>query len=434
MHLDFRITASQGLQGEITVPGDKSISHRALMLAAIAEGTSHIQHLLEGEDNLATLRALSDLGVHIEKDNATYIVHGVGMHGLKPTNKPLDLGNSGTGMRLMAGLLAGQHFDSELIGDQSLMGRPMARIVEPLRQMGAQIAMSEQGTAPLTIKGGCSLKAIQFDSPVASAQVKGGVLLAGLYAQGTTQVCEPASSRDHTERLLEAMGVQIKHQDNTITLNPPKQLKPIDVTVPADFSSAAFFIVAATIVPHSEILIKNVGVNSTRVGMLSILKSMGADIEVQNQSIVSGEPVATIRVRYAPLHGITIPEHLIPLAIDEFPVLMVAAACAEGETVLRGAQELKVKESDRLVSTAKALQALGIKVDLFDDGMRVDGGHFQGGEVNSFNDHRIAMAFSIAGSCATQPVRIYACDSVGTSFPNFVSLAKTIGMNIEILK
>lgn len=431
--IDYVVQPGGDARGELRVPGDKSISHRSIMLASLAEGMTEITGFLEGEDSLATLQAFRDMGVDIEGPNqGRVVVHGVGLNGLMAPKKPLYLGNSGTSMRLLAGLMAGQAFDVELQGDASLTGRPMNRIAKPLRQMGAVIETAENGRPPLRIKGGQQLQGIHYQMPMASAQVKSAVLLAGLYATGETTVVEPAPTRDHTERMLRGFGYSVHSRGDTATLEGGEGLHAKRIDVPADISSAAFFMVAAAIVPDSDITLRHVGLNPTRTGVIHILEQMGANIQLSNEIEVGGEPVADIRVRYAPLRGIEIPEEQVPLAIDEFPVLFVAAACARGTTVLTGAEELRVKESDRIQSMADGLITLGIEAQATEDGIRIQGGKIGGGVVDSFHDHRIAMAFTIAGLRASGPITIQQANNVATSFPGFVSLAREIGLDIKV--
>lgn len=432
--LNYTVNPGKKLRGKIQVPGDKSISHRALMLSAIAEGETQIDGFLMGADNLATLTAFKQMGVDIQHDEETHcvVVKGVGLEGLQPPGEVLDLGNSGTAIRLLAGLLAGQLFDSILTGDESLCRRPMTRVVEPLRRMGAKIEMTISGTPPLKISGRNALSGIEYVLPVASAQVKSCLLLAGLYAQGKTCIVEPAPTRDHTERLLKWFGYPIEQKNNRICLTGGGKLIAKNIIIPGDISSAAFFIVAATITPNAEITIQHVGLNPTRIGIITLLKMMGANIEIKNQREECGEPVGDIIVRYAPLRGIEIPAEQVPLAIDEFPILFIAAAVAAGKTILRGAAELRVKESDRIVAMANGLTTLGIETEILPDGIIIRGGQFQGGEIDSHGDHRIAMAFAIAGNIAQAPVTIYNCDNVQTSFPNFTELAAKVGMNLNI--
>jgi len=422
----------QPLQGSLTIPGDKSVSHRSVMFAALADGTSHIEGFLEGEDTRATARIFSQLGVRIETPSASQrVVHGVGIDGLQAPSAPLDCGNAGTGMRLLAGLLAGQAFDCTLIGDESLSGRPMRRVTGPLSQMGAKIDTESDGTPPLHVHGGQSLQGIDFASPVASAQVKSAVLLAGLYAQGETSVVEPHPTRDYTERMLSAFGVDIEFSPGKARLRGGQRLRATDIVVPADFSSAAFFLVAASIIPGSELRLKQVGLNPRRTGLLHALRLMGADITEENPAEQGGEPVADLVVRYAPLKGARIPEELVPDMIDEFPALFVAAAAAEGQTVVTGAAELRVKESDRLAAMATGLRALGMQVDETDDGATLHGGVRLGsGTIESHGDHRIAMAFAIAGQISDGEVRINDIANVATSFPDFDGLARSAGFNL----
>jgi 3-phosphoshikimate 1-carboxyvinyltransferase len=421
--------------GELTVPGDKSISHRALMLGGIAEGVTDITGFLAGEDCLATLRALQDLGVRIERPQDQHvIVHGVGPKGLHGASKPLDMGNAGTAMRLSMGLLAPHGFNSTLIGDESLMRRPMERVAGPLRLMGAEI-QTQNGRPPVEIRGGARMHAIDYVLPVASAQVKSAVLLAGLQIPGTTRVTEPAPTRDHTERMLRAFGVKVAQQGATASVEGGQTLHGTNIIVPADFSSAAFFLVAGCLAAEKPLLLRNVGVNPTRTGLLELLLQMGADIKVHAHPTAAGaEPIADLEVRKSPLKGISVPEALVPLAIDEFPVFFVAAACAEGETLVRGAEELRVKETDRLAAMAEGLTALGAENRLHPDGLWIRGGSgFRGGTVDSHGDHRIAMAFAVASLRAKDPIEILDVANVATSFPGFVEIARTAGLRIATL-
>ncbi|WP_018275872.1 bifunctional prephenate dehydrogenase/3-phosphoshikimate 1-carboxyvinyltransferase [Teredinibacter turnerae] len=429
----YSVAPGGSVTGTIRVPGDKSISHRSIMLGSLAEGVTHIEGFLEGEDALATLQAFRDMGVVIEgPENGAVTVHGVGLHGLKQPSGPLYVGNSGTSMRLLSGILAGQAFTSELTGDESLSKRPMNRVANPLREMGATVETGEEGRPPVRVSGGSALRAIDYVMPMASAQVKSCVLLAGLYADGETQVTEPAPTRDHTERMLRGFGYQVNRNGSTISLRSGGKLTAADIDIPADISSATFFMVAAAIAPGSDITLTHVGINPTRIGVINILREMGANLTLQNEREVGGEPVADIRVQYAPLKGIAIPEDQVPLAIDEFPALLVAAACAEGETVLTGAEELRVKETDRIQAMADGLQALGIECYPTPDGIRVIGGTLSGGAVESFHDHRIAMSFTVAALRASGPITVNNCANVATSFPNFVTLAKTVGISLEV--
>jgi 3-phosphoshikimate 1-carboxyvinyltransferase len=430
--LHFIARPGGALRGELRVAGDKSISHRSVMLGSLAEGTTEISGFLEGEDSLATLNAFRSMGVNIEGPvGGRVTVHGVGLYGLKAPAEALDLGNSGTSMRLLSGLLAGQSFDCELIGDSSLMSRPMRRVTEPLISMGAGISTTEAGTAPLKISGGKSLLAIHYDMPVASAQVKSCLLLAGLYAAGRTCVREPAPTRDHTERMLGGMGYPVTREGDLACVEGGGSLRATTIDVPTDISSAAFFLVGASIAPGSDLLLKHVGVNPTRTGVIDILKLMGADIEISNRHEVGGEPVADLRVRAAELNGIDIPVEQVPLAIDEFPALFVAAACARGRTVLTGAEELRVKESDRIQVMADGLQALGIDASPTPDGMVIQGGSITGGRVDSRGDHRIAMSFAMAALRASGVIEIDDCANVNTSFPGFVELAAGAGLDVK---
>ncbi len=424
-----------GLHGSIRVPGDKSISHRSIMFGSLAEGSSHISGFLEGEDSLNTLRAFQAMGVEIEGPvDGRVTIHGVGMHGLNAPEKAIDLGNSGTSMRLLAGLLAGQAFDVELSGDVSLSKRPMKRVTEPLLQMGARVETAEGGRPPLKITGNQSLHGFSYRMPMASAQVKSCCLLAGLYAQGKTCVTEPAITRDHTERMLKAFACDVEIENSTACVTGPAKLIAADIDVPADISSAAFFMVGASIADDSDIVLQHVGINPTRTGIINILKLMGADITTFNQTEVGGEPVADIRVKSAKLKGIHVPEGLVPLAIDEFPAIFVAAACAEGQTIVTGAEELRVKESDRIQVMADGLQALGVETRVTDDGMIIQGGNgFGAGTVHSHDDHRIAMAFAMASLRASGDILIEDCDNVNTSFPDFAGLAATCGLAIEVI-
>jgi 3-phosphoshikimate 1-carboxyvinyltransferase len=417
------------------VPGDKSISHRALMLGALAEGATHVSGFLEGEDCLATARALTALGVHIERPAAEEVlVHGVGPAGLKAADAPLDMGNSGTAMRLMIGVLAPQKFDSTLVGDASLMRRPMERVVLPLQMMGARIHTHE-GRPPVHIRGTPQLRGIHYSLPVASAQVKSAVLLAALSASGSTRVTEPGVSRDHTERMLAAFGVQLTREGRGVTLQGGQRLSGTAVRVPADFSSAAFFMVAGCLAAERALLLTNVGVNPTRTGLIELLRRMGADIRVHPAGgEAESEPVADIEVRRSALRGITVPETLVPLAIDEFPVFFIAAACAAGETLVRGALELRVKESDRLAAMAEGLGALGVEHQLLPDGLWIRGaGSLGGGTLDSRGDHRIAMAFAIAALRARAPLEILDVANVATSFPGFVATARAAGLGVTQL-
>ncbi|WP_230849164.1 3-phosphoshikimate 1-carboxyvinyltransferase [Legionella saoudiensis] len=422
---------SHAITGEIRVPGDKSISHRSIIFGALAKGTTIINGFLDGEDCMATLRAFQAMGVQIEgPDEQQVIIYGVGKHGLKKPEQVIDCGNSGTSMRLLAGLLAAQDFDSELIGDESLMKRPMLRISKPLMQMGADISTVD-GKPPIRIKGGKKLKGINYVMPEASAQVKSCILLAGLYAEGETTVTETGISRNHTELMLESFSYPISRKDNSITLDSKSECMATEIFVPGDISSAAFFIVAATIIPDSDLIIRNVGINETRTGILHILLEMGANITLLNQRQQGEEQVADIRVQYSSLQGIDISPTLVPLAIDEFPIIFIAAACAQGQTTLHGAKELRFKESDRIAAMIEGLNQLGIKAQALEDGALIEGGKLQGGTVDSLGDHRIAMSFAIAGAVASAPVIVENCANVATSFPLFVATAKELQLQLE---
>ena len=428
--ITFQVQPGGRLQGEARVPGDKSMSHRSIMLGSLAEGITHVKGFLEAEDALATLQAFRDMGVEIEGPvDGCLTIHGVGKEGLKAPKKELYLGNSGTSMRLLSGLLAGQSFNTVLTGDKSLSGRPMKRVTEPLAAMGADIKTTEKGTAPLYITGQAGrLKGIDYVMPMASAQVKSCLLLAGMYAEGETSVTEPAPTRDHTERMLSGFSYPVWQEGSKVTISANGHLIAADIDVPSDISSAAFFLVGASIAPGSDLLLKHVGINPTRTGVIDILRLMGANIEVLNQRVVGGEPVADLHVVYSPLKGIDIPEELVPLAIDEFPVLFVAAACASGQTRLSGAEELRVKESDRIQVMADGLQILGVDAQPTADGMVIQGGLIGGGVVSSHGDHRIAMSFSIAGLRAHAPITVLDCENVNTSFPEFKDLVKRLGL------
>lgn len=429
----YRAQPVDGIGGALSVPGDKSISHRALMLAGIAEGSTRIDGFLASEDCLATLEAMRALGVPIERPGpSTVEVSGVGLHGLKAPSAPLDMGNSGTAMRLLAGLLAAQRFDSSLVGDASLMKRPMERVAVPLRSMGAVIK-TQSGRPPLEIRGGHTLHAVHYVSPVASAQVKSALLLAALYAQGATSVAEPAVTRDHTERMLRTFGARIRVDGRRVRLDGPASLKGTALEVPGDFSSAAFFIVAACLAARGVLTVRNVGVNPTRTGLLQLLKLMGAEIRVLNPRLSGEEPLADLEVERRELRGIEVPRELVPLAIDEFPAFFIAAACAQGETVVTGAEELRVKESDRIAVMAEGLRSLGVKAEVLPDGLRIRGGALTGGRLDSHGDHRVAMAFAIASVRATGPIEIADVANVATSFPGFAEAATQIGLHIEPL-
>lgn len=431
--IQLKSSPVRSIRGEITVPGDKSISHRAILFGSLAKGITIISGFLEGEDCLATVNAFKAMGVIIEGPiKQRIVIYGVGKHGLKKPDHPIDCGNSGTSMRLMAGILAAQSFDSELTGDESLLKRPMLRVSDPLTQMGATLT-TMAGKPPIQIHGGRTLTGINYLMPEASAQVKSCLLLAGLYAQGQTSITETGVSRDHTERMLHAFSYPILKSGTTLTVDNASECEATDLTIPGDFSSAAFFIVAATINPGSDIIIRDVGINPTRIGLIHILKEMGADIDLLNQRQFGEEPVADLHVKYAALKGINIPSSMVSLTIDEFPVLFIAAAHAQGETLLHGAKELRLKESDRIGAMVDGLVQLGIQATGFDDGIQIIGGKMQEGIVESRGDHRIAMSFAVAGTVASGPVTILDCANIGTSFPGFVETANGLHFCIEDL-
>ena len=428
--------AHRGLRGKVRVPGDKSMSHRAVMFSSLAKGTSNITGLLEGEDVMATLAAFRAMGVEAHgPDNGNLTIEGVGMRGLQAPEQDLDMGNSGTAMRLMAGILAAQTFDSKLVGDESLSGRPMRRVTVPLTSMGARCATDENGCPPIHVRGVEALESITYKLPMASAQIKSALLLAGLYADGETSITEPAPTRDHTERMLKAYGYgckteRLNDQASNITVVGGGELTATNMDIPADISSAAFFMVAASIVPGSSILLEHVCVNPTRTGIVDILKAMGGDIRILNPRAIGGEPVADIQVNYVGLKGCAIDPTLVPLAIDEFPIICVAAAGAQGQTTISGAEELRHKESDRISAMVKGLNNIGVDVEERRDGMIVSGGTITGGTVESFHDHRISMSFAVAGSISAGDIVIDGAENVATSFPNFVELANQVGLSI----
>ena len=428
----YLIRPGSRLVGRFPVPGDKSISHRAVILGALAEGVTEVEGLLEGADVLATIAAFRRMGVQMEGPDKGHLrIHGAGLQGLRAPVVPLDCGNSGTAMRLLAGVLAGQSFPSTLVGDASLQKRPMGRILNPLRAMGAEITAQEDGRAPLHIHGR-PLHGIDYALPVASAQVKSAVLLAGLYADGQTCVTEPAPTRDHSERMLQGFGQPVERHGPRACLRGGGRLCGQALQVPGDISSAAFFLLGATIAPGSDLTLEGVGINPTRTGIIEILTRMGARIDLTALREVGGEPVADIRVRYAPLQGIAIPPRLVPLAIDEFPALFIAAACAKGQTVITGAEELRVKESDRIAVMAGGLRALGATVEERVDGAIISGSALLGGRVDSHGDHRIAMAFAMAALVAQGDMEILDCANVATSFPSFPALAQQAGLLLEV--
>jgi 3-phosphoshikimate 1-carboxyvinyltransferase len=431
----FEAQPARSVSGAVAVPGDKSISHRSLMLCGIADGRSEVTGFLASEDCLATLTAMRALGVPMEQLSSTHVViHGVGLRGLRGAERALDMGNAGTAMRLFTGLLSAQSFDSQLIGDESLMKRPMERVAKPLREMGADVR-TRNGVPPVDIGGGRGLHGIEYRMPVASAQVKSAILLAALYADGSTTVIAPAVCRDHSERMLESCGVRLDVEGLRTTLHPPRAIANQHLEVPGDFSSAAFFVVAGLLGAAAQgLLIRNVGLNPTRTGLLDILRSMGGEIEVRNPRASGAEPVADLLVRASALRGVQVPVALVPLAIDELPVLFIAAACATGETVVTGAEELRVKESDRIAAMSAGLESLGVAHSVLPDGMRIEGrgagAAFSGGEIDSFGDHRIAMSFAIASLRAAKSISIRDVANVATSFPGFIGLARSVGLDV----
>jgi len=457
MTMQYRVTPGGAIRGEINVPGDKSVSHRALMLGGIAEGDTRIKGFLDSADCLATLAALQNLGVSIERPGpGKVLVHGVGMHGLRAPARPLDMGNAGTAMRLFMGLLSSQKFNSTLVGDASLSRRPMERVAVPLRLMGAQIK-TRNDCPPVEIEGGANLRAIKYDLPVASAQVKSAILLAGLCADGRTKVLEPAVTRDHTERMLSAFGVEVLRSRKALAIGGGQILHGTSIDVPGDFSSAAFFMILGCLASQEGIVLRGVGINPTRTGLLELLRKMGADVRIRKhvdtgatgtrkmatafggsigettRTMPALEPTADIEVRASKLKGIKVPENLVPLAIDELPIFFIAAACAEGETLVRGAHELRVKESDRLAVMAEGLTRLGVKNELLPDGIWIEGGKgFKGGRVDSHGDHRAAMAFAVAASRAEEAIEIDDVANVATSFPTFVEAARAVGLGVEL--
>lgn len=428
---DYICSPCSALKGEIIVAADKSISHRAVMFGALAKGITQVHNFLPAADTLATLECFRAMKVAIKQDGNSLTIKGNGLDGLERPNFFLDCGNAGTAARLMSGLLSGQEFISQLQGDESLSKRPMKRVIQPLEQMGAQIYAHNQETLPLLIFGNPELHPIEYHIPVPSAQVKSAILLASLYAKGQTTIIEQAPTRDHTERMLKNFGYGIKTSSNRLVIKGRGTLHSAEIKVPADISSAAFFMVAATIVPDSQILLKNVGINTRRIGIVNILKQMGAKIELHNQKQFGNELVADIEVSYAPLSGIDIPPEQVPLAIDELPIVMVAAACADGTTKLTNAAELRVKESDRIGAMVTGLKQLGIKIEATEDGAIIEGGNIGGGIVDSHNDHRIAMSFAVAACRAQTEVQIRRCANVVTSFPNFIDCAQKVGMAVD---
>jgi 3-phosphoshikimate 1-carboxyvinyltransferase len=427
----WRVQPVSEVHGRVRVPGDKSISHRSVMLGGIANGRTEVTGFLDGADCLATLEAFRAMGVRVERHNETSLtVHGRGLHGLTAPATVLDMGNAGTAIRLSMGLLAGQRFESTLTGDASLRSRPMERVAGPLRLMGAQIETTG-GKPPVTVRPAARLTGIDYTLPMASAQVKSAILLAGLYAEGRTAVTEPAPTRDHTERMLRGFGVAVETAGPRASLVGGQPLTGTRIAVPGDISSAAFFLVAGCIAGREDFVVENVGINPTRTGILDILKLMGADLRVHPRGVQGGEPVADIEVRRSALRGIAVPEQFVPLAIDELPVLFIAAVAAEGETVFTGAAELRVKESDRLAVMAEGLTRAGVSTELLPDGIRIAGGQrLRGAEIDSHGDHRIAMAFAVASLLADDDLAIRDVENVATSFPGFVSTALGCGLNV----
>ena len=426
--------------GDMRVPGDKSMSVRSVILGSIAEGPTQVRGFLESADTMSTLAAMRELGVNIVRQGSgRLLIHGVGMTGLKPARRPLDLGNSAAAMRLLTGLLAGQSFDSTLVGDPSLTRRPMERVAAPLRQMNADVT-TLNGLPPVTIRGGRALRALEYELPIASAQVKSAVLIAGLQADGRTRVIEPIATRDHTERLLRAFGVEVLRRDRSVAIEGGQVLRGASVEVPGDFSSASFFLVLGVLCAEKGLTLRNVGINPTRTGLIELLTRMGADIRVREKDAPEGansgalEPVADIEVHASKLRAITVPEALAAACIDELPVFFIAASCAEGETLVRGAHELRVKESDRLAAMAQGLGRLGVEHELLADGLWIRGGSgFSGGSVDSHGDHRVAMAFAIASARASGPIEVRDVANVATSFPGFVQTSRSVGLQIEAL-
>ncbi len=430
----FLVKPGGSLKGTLQVPGDKSVSHRSIIFGSLAQGITEVSGFLQGEDSLRTLQAFREMGVNIEHDGqGNLVIHGVGLHGLQQPRADIDLGNSGTAMRLMAGVLAGQRFATTLVGDESLSVRPMGRIIDPLTTMGAKISGAEKQRPPLSIEPASgALQPIDYQSPVASAQIKSCLLLAGLYADGMTVITEPGISRDHTERMLRGFGVTVDTEGLQVRLQGGQALSATKITVPSDISSSAFFLVGASIASGSDLQLRDVGMNPTRDGVIRILQLMGADIEIGNQRVIGGEPVADLRVRSAPLHGIDVPPDLVPLAIDEFPALFVAASVATGETRVSGAEELRVKETDRIQAMVDGLTAMGADISATEDGAVIRGRQqLRGATVDSYGDHRIAMSFAMAALRANDDVTVRDCENVNTSFPGFVSLAATAGLNIS---
>ncbi|MFT4727788.1 MAG: 3-phosphoshikimate 1-carboxyvinyltransferase [Granulosicoccus sp.] len=427
----FQLDPASTLTGTVQVPGDKSMSHRSIMFGAIAEGVTEVSGFLEGEDSLHTLDAFKAMGVRIERGGAGEVtLHGRGVSAIQPAARDIYLGNSGTGMRLLTGLFAGMNIPAVLTGDESLSGRPMRRIVDPLSQMGADIRTGDGGTPPLSIRKTQTLTGIEYVCPLASAQVKSAVLLAGLHANGTTIVHEPAITRDHTERMLRGFGVEVDVNGLTASIRGGQKLTATSLIVPGDISSSAFFLVGASMTPGSKLTLTGVGMNPSRTGVIDILKLMGAEIRIENERVTGGEPVADLHVVGSRLKGITVPEELVSLAIDEFPAIFVAAVSATGQTIVTGAEELRVKETDRIQVMADGLRALGAVITDTPDGAIISGGRLSGGIADSCGDHRTAMSFSMASLICDGPITVLDCDNVNTSFPGFAQIAKKVGLNI----
>jgi 3-phosphoshikimate 1-carboxyvinyltransferase len=436
--MDIKLLKSTNLNGQVNIPGDKSISHRSIILSAIAEGISEISGYLKGEDCLATLNAFKQMGIKIEEHDQKIKVYGNGLHGLRKPSEDLNLGNSGTSMRLLAGLLSGQKFSSNLIGDDSLSSRPMGRIIEPLKKMGASIFAKEK-SAPIAIDVSEGLEGISYELPVASAQVKSCIMLAALYAKTETRIIENHQTRNHTEKMFEKFGIEIKEEiedgKKIIEISPSQKFYSTNIDIPGDFSSASFLIVAASIIPNSEITLKNIGINSSRTALLKVLVEMGADIKINNVK-ENIERTADILIKTSSLNAIVLDEKLIPNLIDELPILFIASAFAKGKTIIRGAGELRTKESDRLEAMSNALGNLGVKFQSYRDGIDIVGkGSFESSvTIDSFGDHRIAMASSIACTMLDGKNRVKNVDNIQTSFPNFIETCNSLGIKAELLK
>lgn len=429
----FVVSPGGNLTGEVTVPGDKSISHRAAILAALSYGESEIEGFLDAKDTFATVTALRDMGVMFDHvDSGYWLVHGVGLHGLQAPTGPINCFNSGTSLRLLAGVLCAQPFDSELTGDEALMARPLSHIMEPLIQMGAKISLSEDGCGPIKITGGQKLQGIKYNLPLDSSQVKSSALLAALFAEGTTTLIEPFATRNHTERMLNAFGYKVQMLRPTVCLKGGGELKSTRVQVPGDISTAAYFMVGASITKDSDVLIRNVCINETRIGVINILRIMGAHIIFEREEQLGGELVADIRVTSAQLQGIDIPVEQVPLAMDDFPILFVAAACAKGTTILREAEALRLKGGDRLHTMAAGLRQLGVNLEVRKDGIVIEGSpSLHGGKVRTRGDARVALAFAVAALVSEERIIIEDCAKVADSFPNFLELAHSVGLDIS---